>query len=114
MSRPTRWPASKRLARPRFGILPTTPPACRAPLLKDFSEGVLLVAHRACFRRCSLLVAILSLAWGAAWTTAAWGAAPSEQLLPATTKGYLSTRDVDQVREKFQATTLGQLVNDPL
>ena len=63
-----------------------------------------------CFRRAGLmLIAILSLSW-----TAAWGAVPSEQLLPATTKGYLSTHDVDQVREKFQATQLGKLVNDPV
>jgi hypothetical protein len=69
------------------------------------------VALRACFRRvCLLSIPLLSLVCAAA----VWGAVPSEQLLPATTKGYLSTTDVDEVREKFQATTLGKLVNDPI
>jgi hypothetical protein len=41
-------------------------------------------------------------------------AVPSEALLPATTKAFISTHDVDEVREKFNATQLGDLVNDPL
>lgn len=44
----------------------------------------------------------------------AFAAVPSELLLPATTKGFISTQDVDQVRAKFKATQLGDLVNDPL
>ncbi len=39
---------------------------------------------------------------------------PSEKLLPATTKGYISTNDVDEVRKQFQKTDLGKLVHDPL
>jgi hypothetical protein len=39
---------------------------------------------------------------------------PSEKLLPATTKGYISTHDVDEVRKQFQETDLGKLVHDPL
>jgi hypothetical protein len=41
-------------------------------------------------------------------------AVPSEALLPATTKGFISTQDVDEVRKKFNATQLGDLVNDPV
>ena len=39
---------------------------------------------------------------------------PSEKLLPATTKGYVSTNDVEEVRKQFQETDLGKLVHDPL
>jgi hypothetical protein len=41
-------------------------------------------------------------------------AVPSELLLPATTKGFISTHDVDEVRKKFNETQLGELVNDPV
>ena len=49
-------------------------------------------------------------------TLAARGLAvqPSEVLLPATTKGYISTHDVDEVRKKFQETQLGEMVADPV
>ena len=43
-----------------------------------------------------------------------FAAVPSEQLLPATTKGFVSTHDVDEVRKKFNETELGDLVNDPV
>jgi hypothetical protein len=39
---------------------------------------------------------------------------PSELLLPATTKGFISTHDVDEVRTKFNETQLGALVADPV
>jgi hypothetical protein len=39
---------------------------------------------------------------------------PSERLLPATTKGFISTHDVDEVRKKFNETQLGELVADPI
>jgi hypothetical protein len=39
---------------------------------------------------------------------------PSELLLPATTKGFISTQDVDEVRTKFNETQLGEMVADPL
>ena len=37
---------------------------------------------------------------------------PSEQLLPATTRGYLSIADLDRLRANFGNTQLGQLVSD--
>ena len=43
-----------------------------------------------------------------------FGAVPSELLLPATTKGFISTQDVEEVRTKFKHTQLGDLVNDPV
>jgi hypothetical protein len=44
----------------------------------------------------------------------AWAVVPSESLLPATTKAFVSTQDVDEVRKKFNETQLGDLVNDPV
>jgi hypothetical protein len=43
-----------------------------------------------------------------------WGVQPAETLLPATTKGFVSTHDVEEVRTQFQKTQLGELVHDPL
>ena len=43
-----------------------------------------------------------------------WGAQPSETLLPISTKGFLSTNDVENVRATFRETQLGHLVNDPV
>ena len=65
------------------------------------------MAHSA-FRRFGSIVVVLSLAAGA------WAAPTSESLLPATTKGYIATSDVDEVRAKFRETQLGELVNDPV
>jgi len=39
---------------------------------------------------------------------------PSELLLPATTKGFISTQDVEEVRKKFNETQLGEMVADPV
>ena len=58
-----------------------------------------------CFSSLTLVVALASRA-GAVQ--------PSELLLPATTKGFISTQDVDEVRKKFNATQLGEMVADPL
>jgi len=41
-------------------------------------------------------------------------AQPSDVLLPNTTKGYVSIKDVDVLRTEFEKTQLGKLVNDPL
>lgn len=41
-------------------------------------------------------------------------AQPAETILPATTKLFISTPDVDETRRKFQATQLGELSQDPL
>ncbi len=38
---------------------------------------------------------------------------PTEDLLPNTTKGYLSVANVDRLTEAFDKTQLGQLANDP-
>jgi hypothetical protein len=44
----------------------------------------------------------------------AYGATPpTEELLPNTTKGYLSVPNVDQLEEAFNKTQMGQLANDP-
>jgi hypothetical protein len=44
----------------------------------------------------------------------ALAAQPTESLLPATTKGYVSTHDIDEVRTKFNETQLGEMVADPV
>lgn len=54
-----------------------------------------------------------ALVFGAA-ANRAIAATPSEALLPASTKGYIATYDVEDVRAKFRATQLGELVNDPV
>lgn len=41
-------------------------------------------------------------------------AQPAETILPATTKLFISTPDVDETRRKFQETQLGELSQDPL
>ena len=42
-----------------------------------------------------------------------WAVQPSETLLPETTKGFISTQDVNEVREAFNNTQLGAMVADP-
>lgn len=39
---------------------------------------------------------------------------PSETLLPDTTRGYLSVRNVHDLREQWDRTQLGELLNDPV
>lgn len=46
--------------------------------------------------------------------SAIWAAKPSDNLLPATTKGYLSIKDVESLAQHWNATQLGQLANDPI
>jgi len=41
-------------------------------------------------------------------------AQPAERLLPATTKGFISTQDVHEAHKKFDETQLGAMANDPL
>jgi hypothetical protein len=45
---------------------------------------------------------------------AAWSAPPSDQLLPATTRGYVAVPDVEGFRERWRQTQLGQLAADPI
>src|SRR5437667_1926965 len=61
-----------------------------------------------------LVAPTLSLAFLVTLAMPVWGVQPSELLLPATTKGFISTHDVEEVRKKFNETQLGELVNDPL
>ena len=44
----------------------------------------------------------------------AYGARPSEMLLPNTAKAYVSVPDVDNLRDHFDQTQLGLLLNDPV
>jgi len=44
----------------------------------------------------------------------AQAADPSESLLPATTKGFISITNMDQLSEQWGKTQLGKLVNDPV
>jgi hypothetical protein len=46
--------------------------------------------------------------------TTAWAVQPSELLLPNTTKGFISTHDVEEMRAKFNATQLGEMIQDPV
>jgi hypothetical protein len=48
-----------------------------------------------------------------AGSSSALAARPSDSLLPATTKGYLSVPSVSQLREQFSRSEFGQLINDP-
>ena len=41
-------------------------------------------------------------------------ASPSEELLPDTTKGYVSIPNVEVLRTKWNETQLGRLVQDPV
>jgi hypothetical protein len=56
-------------------------------------------------------IALVSLVTLAAQAPAAQ---PTESLLPATTKGFISTHDVDEVRAEFNKTQLGDMVADPV
>ncbi len=56
-----------------------------------------------------ILVLLLQL-----FTAPAQAARPSETLLPATTKGFLSLPDLDAFQAAFDRTQLGQLVQDPV
>lgn len=41
-------------------------------------------------------------------------AAPSEQILPATTKAYISIPDLDELRDNWNRTQLGKMFQDPI
>ncbi len=61
------------------------------------------------FRDCGMALALVLLT-----ISSALAARPSEQILPSTTKGYLSAPNIDQLVAQFNRSQLGQLVNDPL
>jgi hypothetical protein len=56
-------------------------------------------------------IAVATVAWAAAASAAAF--APSERVLPATTRGWVSIADPASLRKSFRATGYGQLLNDP-
>src|SRR5262245_13353862 len=49
-----------------------------------------------------------------AMVSVAQAAKPAASLLPATTKGYLSVPNVDELKKKFNESQLGQLAADPV
>jgi hypothetical protein len=61
-----------------------------------------------------LVVYPLSLALIVALASRAVAVPPSELLLPATTKGFISTQDVDEVRSEFNKTQFGEMAHDPV
>jgi hypothetical protein len=75
--------------------------------LKGFSKELPVARIR-------LPIRWLSVALLASLSSRGWAVQPSESLLPATTKGFISTHDVDEVRKKFNETQLGEMVADPL
>lgn len=65
--------------------------------------------HRFMIRRSFLGVTLLL-----AWAPAAGYAQTAAELLPQTTKGYLSIPEVNRLRTDWENTQLGKLANDPL
>src|SRR5438552_7135513 len=61
-----------------------------------------------------LIVYPLSVALVVALAGRAAAVHPSELLLPATTKGFISTQDVDEVRNRFNETQFGEMAHDPV
>jgi hypothetical protein len=64
--------------------------------------------------RSRFAIHLLVLAAGLAASSRALAVHPSESLLPATTKGFISTYNVDEVRKEFSKIQLGEMVHDPL
>ncbi len=60
------------------------------------------------------LFASVWIVW--AWTSIvpAWSAPQADQLLPATTKGFVSLPNVDDFRQRWRQTQLGKLATDPI
>ncbi len=56
-----------------------------------------------------LSAALLPVLWGAA----AWAVAPSDSVLPSTTKGYLSVAQPAKLTSDWEKTQLGQMMDDP-
>ncbi|MFO0871376.1 MAG: hypothetical protein U0935_20825 [Pirellulales bacterium] len=65
-------------------------------------------------RRFHLMPLFLALVIVGLSAVRGWSAMPSDKLLPATTKGYLSIPDSELLSQKFDESQLGQLCNDPL
>jgi len=84
---------------------------CRWPCLGPFSRDS---AKEFSVPLSRLLTGVLCTALVISLAGRAWAVVPSESLLPATTKGFISTHDVDEVRKKFNETQLGEMVADPV
>ncbi len=56
---------------------------------------------------------LLALALVLSAPAAAWSVPPCDELLPSTTVGYLSVKNVEQFRENWNRTQFGQLLDDP-
>ncbi|MCA9202005.1 MAG: hypothetical protein KDA59_03130 [Planctomycetales bacterium] len=56
----------------------------------------------------------LSLAALLIVSSSAFAVQPADRLAPATTKGFLSVDDMDELRARFNQTQLGELMNDPV
>ena len=63
-------------------------------------------------RSAFLLIALLTLPL-LAGTAPVQAARPGDTLMPPTTKGFVSIPDANRLRQDFEKTQLGQLVNDP-
>lgn len=61
-------------------------------------------------RRAMLALVFCSLPFG----VTAQAARPAQDLLPPTTKGYISIPSLEEISKAWNATQLGQLVNDPV
>ncbi len=57
---------------------------------------------------------IVAIAYMLLGTATAFAARPADQILPATTKGFVSAPNVEQFIADFNKSQLGQLVNDPV
>ena len=64
--------------------------------------------------RRSVSIAIVLSCTLSVWSSAARAVMPAAQLLPATTKGYLSIPDMDALADAWEKTQLGELVRDPV
>jgi hypothetical protein len=64
--------------------------------------------------RRSFSIAIVIAVIQAVCSPGAWAVMPGAQLLPDTTKGYLSIPDMDALLAAWEKTQLGELVNDPM
>lgn len=62
----------------------------------------------------SFLSLCMSLAMLLNVSSTAFAVQPADRLAPATTKGFLSVDDMDELRARFNQTQLGELMNDPV
>ena len=78
------------------------------------SNGCAFFQRRLIVARFAIILLFLGALLQGISATPSHAAHPSDILLPNTTKAYVSVKDVDLLREKFETTQLGQLANDPV